>query len=271
MSATVEGGVMVAAPPTDALVVFALVAGAVALFVTEVVPADVTAISVVVALVILEPWTGVDGETALQGFASPATITILAMYVLSAGVQSTGAIRRLGTHIAAFTRGDATRLLGATVGITGPLAGFINNTPVVAMFIPMVTDLAEDARVSPSKLLIPLSYASMLGGTLTLVGTATNILASDIMDELIGETFSMFEFTPLGIITLVVGLAYLMTVGRWLLPERITPTDLTAEFGLDGYLHRVYVQPQSPFVGLSVEEAMGDLNVDVDIDRKSVV
>jgi di/tricarboxylate transporter len=256
---------MVAAPPTEALVVFALVAAAVAAFVTEAVPADVTAISVVVALVVLEPWTGVDGGTALQGFASPATITILAMYILSAGVQSTGAIRRLGTHIAAFTRGDSTRLLGATIGITGPLAGFINNTPVVAMFIPMVTDLAEDARVSPSKLLIPLSYASMLGGTLTLVGTATNVLASDITDELIGETFSMFEFTPLGIITLVVGLAYLLTVGQRLLPERITPTDLTAEFGLDGYLHRVYVQPQSPFVGLPVEAAMRDLDVDVDI------
>jgi len=256
---------MVAAPPPEALVVFALVAAAVALFVTEAVSPDVTAISVVVALVVLEPWTGVDGRTALQGFASPATVTILAMYVLSAGVQSTGAIRRLGARIAAFTRGDATRLLGATVGITGPLAGFINNTPVVAMFIPMVTDLADDARVSPSKLLIPLSYASMLGGTLTLVGTATNILASDITDELIGETFSMFEFTPLGVLVLVVGLVYLMTVGRWLLPERVIPTDLTAEFGLEGYLHRVYVRRRSPLVGLSVEEAMRDLDVDVDI------
>jgi di/tricarboxylate transporter len=265
MSATAEGGVMVAAPPTEALVVFALVAGAVALFVTEIVPADVTAISVVVALVALEPWTGVDGRTALSGFASPATVTILAMYVLSAGVQSTGAVRRLGARVAAFTRGDPTRLLGATIGITGPLAGFINNTPVVAMFIPMVTDLADDARVSPSKLLIPLSYASMLGGTLTLVGTATNVLASDLTDELIGETFSMFEFTPLGVLVLVVGLAYLMTVGRWLLPERVLPTDLTAEFGLGGYLHRVYVQPQSPLVGRSVEEAMGGLDVDVDI------
>jgi di/tricarboxylate transporter len=256
---------MVAAPPAEALVVFALVVVAVALFVTEAVPPDVTALSVVVALVVLEPWTGVDGRTALLGFASPATVTILAMYVLSAGVQSTGAVRRLGARVAAFTRGDATRLLGATIGITGPLAGFINNTPVVAMFIPMVTDLADDARVSPSKLLIPLSYASMLGGTLTLVGTATNILASDITDELIGETFSMFEFTPLGMIVLVVGLAYLMTVGRWLLPERVIPTDLTEEFGLGGYLHRVYVRRRSPLVGLSVEEAMGDLDVDVDI------
>jgi len=256
---------MVAAPPTEALVVFALVAGAIALFVTEAVSPDVTAISVVVALVVLEPWTGVDGRTALEGFASPATITVLAMYVLSAGVQSTGAVRRLGAHVAAFTRDDDTRLLGAIVGITGPLAGFINNTPVVAMFIPMVTDLADDARVSPSKLLIPLSYASMLGGTLTLVGTATNILASDITDELIGETFSMFEFTPLGVLVFVVGLAYLMTVGRWLLPERVLPTDLTEEFGLEGYLHRVYVRGRSPLVGLSVEEAMRGLDVDVDI------
>ncbi len=265
MSAVTVGPPMVAAPPAEAMVVFALVVAAVALFVTEAVSPDVTALSVVVALVLLQPWTGVDGRTALLGFASPATVTILAMYVLSAGVQSTGAVRRLGAHVAAFTRGDATRLLGAIIGITGPLAGFINNTPVVAMFIPMVTDLADDARVSPSKLLIPLSYASMLGGTLTLIGTATNVLASDITDELIGETFSMFEFTPLGVLVLVVGLAYLMTVGRWLLPERVIPTDLTAEFDLEGYLHRVYVRGRSPLVGLSVEEAMRELDVDVDI------
>jgi di/tricarboxylate transporter len=256
---------MVALPPTDALVVFALVLVAVALFVSEVVSPDVTAISVLVALVVLEPWTGVGPAAALSGFASTATVTILAMYVLSAGVQSTGAVRRLGSHVAAFTRGNPRRLSATVVGLTGPLAGFINNTPVVAMFIPMVVDLAEDAKVSPSKLLIPLSYASMLGGTLTLIGTATNVLASDLLFELAGESFSMFEFTPLGVVTLLVGTVYLLTVAQVLLPERIEPVDLVSKFDLDGYLHRVYVRRRSPLVGLSVAEAMDDLDVDVDI------
>jgi di/tricarboxylate transporter len=256
---------MVTAPPTSALVVFALVAVAVALFVSEAVSPDVTALSVLVALVLLEPWTGVGPRAALSGFSSTATVTILAMFVLSAGVQRTGAIHRMGSRIAAFTVGDDRRLSAAVVGMTGPLAGFINNTPVVAMFIPMVTELADDAHVSPSKLLIPLSYASMLGGTLTLVGTATNILASDLLDELVGESYSMFEFTPLGVVVLLVGSAYLLLVAIPLLPERIEAIDLTHEFGLEGYLHRVYVRGRSPIVGLSVAEAMDELDVDVDI------
>jgi di/tricarboxylate transporter len=256
---------MVTAPPPSALVVFALVAVAVALFVTEVVSPDVTALSVLVALVLLEPWTGVGPQAALSGFASPATITILAMFVLSAGVQQTGAIRRLGALIAEFVDGDRRRLSTAIVAMTGPLAGFVNNTPVVAMFIPMVTELADEVHLSPSKLLIPLSYASMLGGTLTLIGTATNVLASDLLDELVGQSFSMFSFTPLGVVVLLVGSAYLLLVAVPLLPERIEVVDLVSEFGLEGYLHRVYVRRRSPLIGLSVAEAMEELDVDIDI------
>jgi di/tricarboxylate transporter len=256
---------MVAPPPTDALVVFGLVGVLVALFVTEVVSPDVAALSVLVALVLLEPWTGVGPTAALSGFASTATVTVLGMFVLSAGVQRTGAIRRLSARVGRFAAGDSRRLSAAVVGLTAPLAGVVNNTPVVAMFIPMVTELADEAHVSPSKLLIPLSYASMLGGTLTLVGTATNVLASDLLFELVGQSYSMFSFTPLGVVVVLVGGAYLLLVAVPLLPERVEAVDLTAEFGLKGYLHRVYVRGRSPLVGLSVAEAMAELDVDVDI------
>jgi di/tricarboxylate transporter len=256
---------MIPAVTTEMFVVFALVLVAVALFVTELIPPDTTAIAVVVALVILQPWTGTTANEAISGFASSATVTILAMYVLSGGVQKTGTIRRLGVVVARYTHGNSRRLLGATVGLTAPLAGFINNTPVVAMFIPMVTDLADDSHVSPSKLLIPLSYASMLGGTLTLIGTATNILASDIVVELTGRGFSMFEFTPLGLLVMAVGLVYLVTVGQVLLPERIESTDLVEEFDLGPYLSRVYVRHPSPIVGQTVAEALSGMNVDVDV------
>ncbi|MFB6172218.1 MAG: SLC13 family permease [Haloarculaceae archaeon] len=255
-------------PPvtTDMLVVFGLVGAAVLLFVTEALPPDTTAIALVVALVVLGGWTGLSAGDALSGFSSPATVTIVAMYVLSAGVRSTGAIRRLGARVAAFTHGNRTRLFATVVGLTGPLAGFVNNTPVVAMFIPLVTDLADDAHVSPSKLLIPLSYASMLGGTLTLVGTATNFVASDISAAVLDHPFTMFEFTPLGVVVLLVGSAYLVTVGRWLTPERIPPAvDLTAEFELEPYLSRVYVRRSSPLVGRTVEEAMQTVDVDLDV------
>ena len=249
-----------AALTPDVLVVFAIVAAAVVLFVTEEIPTDTTAIAVLVSLVVLEEFTHVSADEAISGFASPATVTILAMYILSAGVEETGAVGQLEAVVARLTRGKPRRLLTATVGITGPLAGVVNNTPVVALFIPMVTDLADRTHTSPSKLLLPLSYAAMLGGTLTLVGTATNLVASSIAAELgvAGAPFSMFQFTPLGVLVLLVGSAYLLTVGQWLLPARIAPHDLTEEFGLKGRLARVYVPPSSPLVGQTVAEARTD-------------
>ena len=244
-------------PPPDALVVFGLIGVTLVLFVSEVIPNDITAIGVIFALGVLAPSLGLERTDALRGFSNTATITIVAMYMLSAGVQKTGLVQMLGIRLADFTKGDERRALAATVGTTGPIAGFINNTPVVAVFIPMITDLAKKAGISPSKLLLPLSYAAILGGTLTLIGTATNLLASDLARQLIEGRggISMFEFTPLGIVVLLVGLAYLMTVGRRLTPARIpVDVDLVEEFGLEDHLARISVPADSPFVGLTVGE-----------------
>ncbi|MFD1599150.1 SLC13 family permease [Halobellus rarus] len=238
------------------VVVFALVGLALVAFVTEIVPNDVTAIGIIAALVVLEPWTGVGARAAISGFANPATVTIIAMYMLSAGVQETGIIRRLGVLLAEFTDGDEFRALLATVGTTGPIAGVINNTPVVAVFIPMITDLAERTNTSPSKLLLPLSYAAILGGTLTLVGTSTNILASDFARLLIDgrDGIGMFEFTGLGVVLLLVGSAYLLTVGRWLTPARIpVDADRVSEFDLSDHLAFVRIRAESPAVGVPLD------------------
>ncbi|MBP1921466.1 di/tricarboxylate transporter [Halorubrum alkaliphilum] len=241
---------------TGALVVFALIGVALVLFVSEVIPNDVTAIGIVVALAALEPWTGVGARGAISGFANTATVTIVAMYMLSAGIGQTGLVQRLGIRLAGFARGSETRALAATIGTTGPIAGFINNTPVVAVFIPMITDLAKESGVSPSKLLLPLSYAAILGGTLTLIGTSTNLLASEFTATLLDRgPIGMFEFTGLGVVVLAVGLAYLMTVGRWLTPARIpADADLVEEFGLEEYLTTVRVPAGSPAVGLGLGE-----------------
>ena len=197
-----------ALPPmsTGMLLVFAIIGVALVLFVTERIPSDITAIAVLVSLVILEPWTGISAADAISGFSSSATVTIVAMYILSDGIQRTGLVQRLGFYLAQLTKGSETKLLGATVGSTGVAAGLINNTPVVAVFIPMITGLADRSGISPSKLLLPLSYAAMLGGTLTLIGTSTNILASDLAAQLLGQRLSMFEFTKLGVILLLVGI-----------------------------------------------------------------
>ena len=255
------------------LVVFAIIAAALVLFATEPVPIDITALGVMVTLMVLEPWTQIGPEAGLSGFANAATITVLAMFVLSEGVRRTGVIQILGAKVASFTGDSESRQLGATIGIVSPISGFINNTAAVAILLPMVTDLAHKGKTSPSKLLLPLSYASMFGGTLTLIGTSTNILASEVTARL-GEQnpalgldgFSMFEFTSLGVIVMVVGIVYLMTVGRWLTPARIKPAeDLTEEFEMADYLTEVVVREDSPIIGQTVREALKDSPFDVDV------
>jgi di/tricarboxylate transporter len=263
-------------------VVFLVVLAALLLFVTEPVPVDVTAIGVLVALLLIQPASValaaaglVDGPIllfpsypadALSGFSSEATLTVLAMFILSDGVQRTGVVQRVGARIATVTGDSQSRQLGASIGVVAPISGFINNTAAVAILLPMVTDLAHRGGTSPSKLLLPLSYASMFGGMLTLIGTSTNILASELSGRLIGRSFTMFEFTQLGIVVSVVGTVYLLTVGQWLTPERIKPRlDLTEEFEMADYLTEVVVRPDSPLVGQQVGRALVETDFDVDL------
>ena len=272
---------MVAITP-GIVVVFAIILLALVFFAREPVPADITAIGVMVSLMLVEPATGLLAgagvlaepivlfetypDDALSGFSSTATLTVLAMFVLSEGVQRTGIVQLLGGKVAALTGDSELKQLAATIGIVGPISGFINNTAAVAILLPMVTDLAERGRTSPSKLLLPLSYASMFGGTLTLIGTSTNILASQLYDRLGGEAFSMFEFTQLGVVVSVVGVVYLLTVGRYLTPERIKPErDLTEEFEMGEYLTEVVVREDSPLVGQRVDDALVETDFDVDL------
>ncbi|MFC7097481.1 SLC13 family permease [Halobaculum marinum] len=268
----------------EILFVFVVILAALVLFVTEPFPVDITAIGVLVTLLLAGPLSTalaevgllaapfelVTVEQGLSGFANPATLTVLAMFVLSEGVRMTGIVQRLGAFIASITRGDETKQLAATIGVVGPISGLINNTAAVAILLPMVTDLAERSQTSPSKLLLPLSYASMFGGTLTLIGTSTNILASDLYATLapadVARQFRMFEFLPLGAALLVVGSIYLLTIGRWLTPARIKPrVDLTEEFEMADYLTEVVVREDSPLVGQRVESALVETEFDVDI------
>ncbi|WP_336361410.1 SLC13 family permease [Haladaptatus sp. ZSTT2] len=255
------------------LVVFALIALALFLFATEWFPIDVTAIIVMVLLMVLEPWTQVSAQEGISGFSSPATITVLAMLILSTGINRTGIVQLLGRKMASFAGTDQRKQLAATIGVTGPISGFVNNTPVVAILVPVIADLAHKGKTSPSKLLMPLSFASMFGGTLTLIGTSTNILASDIVARLGAEApesglhaFGMFEFTKLGIVVFAVGTLYLMTVGVWLIPKRVpAEEDLVEEYALQEYLADVVVPANSSLIGKTVEEALGGDELDIDV------
>jgi di/tricarboxylate transporter len=253
---------------TGMLVVFGIVGLALVLFITEVVPIDVSAIILLVLVVMLSPWTEVGPEAGLSGFASQATITVLAMFILSEGIRRTGVLRMLGNAISRVTRGEPRRQLAALVGISGGSAGFINNTPVVAMMIPMAVDIANRSDVSPSRYLMPMSFAAMMGGMLTVIGTSTNLLASDVSARLLDHPFSMFEFTRLGILVLGVGSVYLLLVGWHLTPQRIKPRrDPIELFEMDDYLAELEVGEGSSVAGLPVRDAIEALEVDLEILR----
>jgi len=245
-------------------VVFAIVLLALVLFVTEWLSVDVTALLILVLLAALEPWTQISSTDAVSGFSNPATITVLAMLILSEGIRRTGLVQIAGKWLAKFAGTSRNRQLAVTVGLPGPLSGFINNTPVVALLVPVISEMAHEGETSPSKLLIPLSYASMLGGTLTLIGTSTNLLASDVSRRLIDHPFGMFEFTSVGVIVLAVGSAYLFFVGHRLLPERVPPRRrYIDEYDMKDYLTRVTVPAESELLGQTVEEVFRDSELDV--------
>ncbi|MCK8816274.1 SLC13 family permease [Natroniella sulfidigena] len=238
------------------------------LFIWEPLPIGMIALSVPVILVVLSPWTKISTEQALSGFSNNATIAVMAMFVLSKGIQNSGAVQLLGSKIEKVTKGNERAQVGVISILTGVVASAINNTPVVAAFIPMVTNLARRTKVSPSKLLIPLSYASMFGGTMTLLGTSTNILASDISARLIGHPFSMFEFTKLGIVVFIVGLFYLITIGYHLIPTRITyENDLVKEYEMKDFLTKVEIKEDSSLLGQNIGELAKHIEKDLDILR----
>ena len=229
-------------PPLDVAVVFGIILLAFALFVTEFVPMDVTAITVLVLLVILEPWTQISVADGFAGFSNHATLTVLALFIVSDAVRQTGVLRTIGAKIVEFAGNDERKQVGLIMGLSGSTAGIVNNTPVVAVLIPMVTDIAERTGTSPSKLLIPLSYAAMMGGMLTLIGTAPNLIASEVSARLLDRPYTMFEFTTLGAIQLVAGSLFVIFVGRHLIPERITPgQSIVDRFDLTDYLTEVVI------------------------------
>jgi di/tricarboxylate transporter len=233
----------------DAILTLTVLGAAIALFATERLPVDVVAVLALSALAIIGLVTPAE---AISGFANEATITVAGMFVLSAGLMRTGALASLGRL---FARVRVQWLFLLLVMLTVALiSAFVNNTAAVAVFLPLV--LAATARngIPSSKVLIPLSYAAQFGGVCTLVGTSTNLLVNSIAKNLGHPGFSLFEFTALGIACTLAGIAYLSTVGRWLLPERRS-AQLTDTYELGKYITELRVMPKSPLIGQSVESA----------------
>lgn len=243
-------------------IVFTILALALVLFVTELVPIDVTALLILVALVasgVLTP------EQGVHGFSNPAPVTVAAVLVLSAGLIRTGAVVRLGQQIAHFGGSAEMGQIAVILVTVGVLSAFINNTAAVAMFIPIVLGIARDNHISPSKLLIPVSFAGILGGLCTYIGTSTNIIVGSILEEQGYPAIRMFEFSRLGALFLVLGIAYLLVFGHRLLPSRRTQDDLTEEYHLREYLTELVIRPRSRLIGKTLKASNLSLKNDIEV------
>jgi di/tricarboxylate transporter len=223
-----------------------------ALFVWNRLRVDVVALIAMAALMVLGVVTPAQG---ISGFANEATITVAAMLALSAGLLRTGAIDDLGRWIRKAAGKSELRLLVMLIAIVTPVSALINNTAAVAVLLPMVMGVARSMDVAPSRVLMPLSFAGQMGGTLTLVGTSTNLLVAGLVLDLGMDRIGIFDITgPAAILTLV-GITYLLTVGRWLTPERKAGEDLVDAYDLRAYLASFRVLNASPLAGKSLAES----------------
>lgn len=240
------------------ILVLAILIAAVVLFVTEWVRFDLVALLVLVVLAL----TGlVTDQEALRGFSNPAVITIAGVLVLSGGLYRTGIAHLVGDRVLRFAGDGAGRLTLALMVTAGLLSGIMNNIAVSALLIPVVLEISGRTRHAPSKLLIPLAFASLLGGMTTLIGTAPNILVSGAAADAGLRPFGMFAFAPVGIAALGAGIAYMALVGRRLLPERRQPADgatgvdLFAQFELEETLFCIQLPRGSELDGRTLVES----------------
>jgi di/tricarboxylate transporter len=241
-----------------------VVVAALVCFIAEWLPVDITAICVAVVLILLGLVTPDEG---IAGFGNSATITVMAMFILSAGIARTGVVQVFRDLLLKWGGKSVNRQILVMGILVGPITAFINNTAVVAVFLPIVEEWCKKQGISPSKLLMPLSFVTVLGGMITVIGTSTNVLASGIAKDLGYGEFHLFQFSALGIITFLIGLAYLSFIAPRLLPNRKSLTsDLVSEgYGLEDYVTEVIVSPTSKLIGKTFRSAQlqGDSQVDV--------
>ena len=256
----------------DIAIVLGIITLMFVLFVKEIFPLDVTALVVLIIFLVIGNLTL---EEAISGFSNQAVITIAVLFILSHALQKSGILEYGVVRLNKLT--ERSKLLGLTVFlITVAFASaFVNNTAIVAIFIPLTIRLAQKYNLSPSKLLIPLSYIAIMGGTLTLVGTSTNLLVNSIyVNTTMAEPLGMFEFSRYGIFILLIGLLYIIFAVPFILPSRTVTSSLTQSYHMGGYLTELKVAEESPMVGRTFMERSINKNYDItvlDIIREGMV
>ena len=195
-----------------------------------------------------------DEKSALAVFSNPAPIIVSCMFVLSAALERTGTIEALGEWFEKLAGKKELRVLLVLMLIVAVLSAFVNNTPVVVVFMPIVLALARKHDLIASRFLIPLSYAAIVGGTCTIIGTSTNLVASGIAKESGLDEFGMFEVSKLGIVFVIVTFIYMLLIGRKLLPDRITLSTLFDSSAGKEFLTSVIISEESELIGKKISE-----------------
>ncbi len=246
----------------DIIITLCILLGAIILFATEYVSIDVTAMLILGSLIlsgILSPQEG------LSGLSNTAVVTVASMFVLSAGIEKSGVLNPVTALLEKlFLRNFWLGAISMLISVSF-LSAFINNTPVVALFIPVVLSCSKAIKISPEKLLIPLSFASMFGGVCTLIGTSTNILVSDYSKSAGLGAFSMFEMTKMGSVFLVVGFVYLIFAILKLLPNHEAGDVFEDKYHLGEYITNVILQQGAPSIGKTIKKSplVADLHLEI--------
>jgi len=234
-------------------------------YVSEKFSPDVTSLLAILALLI----TGIlTPEEAFAGFSHPATISVAAVLVLSAGIERTGALTFVARRILAPLGRSELLLTFILMLVIGSLSAFINNTAAVAIFIPVVLEVCRKTGASPGRVLMPMSQAATFGGMCTLVGTSTNLVAHEYARKAGLPGFSMFELGQVGLPMMIGGFAYLLLIGRWFLPKNRIEESMTIGQS-DPYLSELLVSPDSPWIGQEID--LRKIHRDFDVEVVSVV
>ncbi len=201
-------------------------------------------------------------KEAVSGFSNPAVITVWAVFILSGGLSRTGVAGILGRQVLRLAGNSEARLIMVIMLTSATLSAFMNNVGVAALLLPVVMDISRQTHRPPSKLLIPLAFSSLLGGLMTLIGTPPNILVSAALGEHGLEPFSMFDFTPVGALVVVAGIAYMALIGRRILPSRNPAREMTGDeedldevYSLRGRIFVLDVPKDSHLAGQSLAES----------------
>lgn len=233
------------------ILVFVLLAAVFVSFVKEWCPPDLTALGALAILIV----TGTLDEKEVMGiFANNAPVTIGAMFVLSAALTRTGAIERIARFFTRVAGKSEVRALILLAAIVIPLSAFLNNTPIVVIFLPVLLGFARSSGLKASRFLIPLSFFSILGGTVTLIGTSTNLLVAGVAEERGLAPFGIFEISKMGLIYALIGGVYLLVLGRKLLPNRETLSSLLSTEDTRSFYTHAIIGENSSLVGKAVKD-----------------